>query len=80
MLSQVVYKKSKIGTRNILRIYLISLDPIYSCLAGTSLIVTTLKVRGQMFQSIHQIICFNPQVNLFTMNSIEIIHASREIG
>ena len=23
---------------------------------------------------------FNPQVNLFTMNSIEIIHAPREIG
>ena len=30
--------------------------------------------------SIHQIIQFNPQVNLFTMNSIEITHAPREIG
>ena len=44
------------------------------------LTVTTLKVKGQMFQSIHQIIYFNPQVNLFTMNSIEIIHAPRKSG
>ena len=58
----------------------VSLDPIYPCLAGTSLTVTTLKVKGQMFEIINQIIYFKPKVNLFTMNSIEIIHAYEKWG
>ena len=37
--------------------------------------VSTLKVKG-----FHQIMQSNPQVNLFNINSIEIIHAPRESG
>ena len=53
-----------------------------SRLAGTSLTVTTetFNSEGQKFQVIHQIMKTDPQVSLFNINNIEIIHAPRKSG
>ena len=60
----------------------ISLDPNYSRLVGTSLtvILKCFDSEGQKFEIFTRLFNSTPQVNLFNINSIEIIHTPRESG